>query len=140
MRYLLALLAALLAPAAGAQTFPSKPLTMVVGFEPGGGTDTVARVVAKFMAENVGQQVVVENRAGAGGNTGAFAVATSAPDGYTLLMSSAGILTANPHLYAKMPFDAASARAWMKECYDSADYKEGRTAFMEKRKPVFTGK
>ena len=53
--------------------------------------------------------MIVENRAGAGGNTGADAVAKSAPDGYTLLMSSAGILTANPHLYSKMPFDAATA-------------------------------
>src|SRR5688572_25954032 len=61
------------------------------------------------MAKSLGQPVIVENRAGAGGNTGADAVAKAAPDGYTLLMSSAGILTANPHLYAKMPFDAATA-------------------------------
>jgi tripartite-type tricarboxylate transporter receptor subunit TctC len=61
------------------------------------------------MSKSLGQPVIVENRAGAGGNTGADAVAKSAPDGTTLLMSSAGILTANPHLYAKMPFDADAA-------------------------------
>src|SRR4051812_32514754 len=61
------------------------------------------------MSKTLGQPVIVENRAGAGGNTGADAVAKSAPDGYTLLMSSAGILTANPFLYSKMPFDAETA-------------------------------
>ncbi len=69
----------------------------------------LARAVGDQMTKSLGQPVVVENRAGAGGNTGALAVATAAPDGYTLLMSSAGILTANPHLYAKMPFDVETA-------------------------------
>jgi tripartite-type tricarboxylate transporter receptor subunit TctC len=69
----------------------------------------LARAVGDEMSKSLGQPVIVENRAGAGGNTGADAVAKAAPDGYTLLMSSAGILTANPHLYAKMPFDAATA-------------------------------
>ena len=104
MRYLLALLAALLALSAGAQTFPSKPITMVVGFEPGGGTDTVARVVAKFMADNLGQQVVVENRAGAGGNIAVDHTIKSTPDGHTIVLANVGALTVNPHLM-KLGYD-----------------------------------
>ncbi len=69
----------------------------------------LARAVGDEMSKTLGQPVIVENRAGAGGNTGADAVAKAAPDGYTLLMSSAGILTANPFLYAKMPFDVETA-------------------------------
>src|SRR5258705_10455358 len=87
-----------------AQTFPSKPITMVVGFEPGGGTDTVARVVAKFLADNVGQQVVVENRAGAGGNIAVDYTIKSAPDGYTLVLANVGALTVNPHIM-KLAYD-----------------------------------
>jgi tripartite-type tricarboxylate transporter receptor subunit TctC len=65
MRAIVSLFALLLSSACWSQAFPSKPITMVVGFEPGGGTDTVARVVAKFLGDNIGQQVLVENRAGA---------------------------------------------------------------------------
>ena len=68
MKALLAVVALGLAAGAQAQTFPSKPITTVVGFEPGGGTDTTARIVAKTLSEQIGQQVVVENRAGAGGD------------------------------------------------------------------------
>ena len=85
-------------------SFPSKPVTMVVGFEPGGGTDTVARIVAKTMGENLGQQVVVENRAGAGGNIAVDYVAKSAPDGYTMVLANVGALAVNPHLI-KTPYD-----------------------------------
>jgi tripartite-type tricarboxylate transporter receptor subunit TctC len=85
-------------------TFPSKPITMVVGFEPGGGTDTVARIVAKFLSDNVGQQVLVENRAGAGGNIAVDYVAKSAPDGYTLVLANVGALTVNPHMI-KLSYD-----------------------------------
>jgi tripartite-type tricarboxylate transporter receptor subunit TctC len=84
--------------------FPSKPVTMVVGFEPGGGTDTVARIVAKTMGENLGQQVLVENRAGAGGNIAVDYVAKSAPDGYTIVLANVGALAVNPHLL-KVPYD-----------------------------------
>jgi tripartite-type tricarboxylate transporter receptor subunit TctC len=84
--------------------FPSKPVTMVVGFEPGGGTDTVARIVARTMGENLGQQVVVENRAGAGGNIAVDYVAKSAPDGYTIVLANVGALAVNPHLL-KVPYD-----------------------------------
>jgi tripartite-type tricarboxylate transporter receptor subunit TctC len=104
MRYALAALALLLSGAAAAQNFPSKPITMVVGFEPGGGTDTVARVVAKFMAENIGQQVLVENRAGAGGNIAVDHTIKSAPDGHTIVLANVGALTVNPHLM-KLGYD-----------------------------------
>jgi tripartite-type tricarboxylate transporter receptor subunit TctC len=103
MRYLLATLA-LVCSLSQAQTFPSKPITMVVGFEPGGGTDTVARVVAKFMSDNVGQQVLVENRAGAGGNIAVDHTIKSAPDGYTIVLANVGALTVNPHLM-KLGYD-----------------------------------
>jgi len=95
--------------AAQAQTYPDRPIRLIAPFPAGGLADVLARAVGDEMSKSLGQPVIVENRAGAGGNTGADAVAKAAPDGYTLLMSSAGILTANPHLYAKMPFDAATA-------------------------------
>ncbi|HYT47184.1 MAG TPA: tripartite tricarboxylate transporter substrate binding protein [Burkholderiales bacterium] len=90
------------APAQGG--YPSKPVTTVVGFEPGGGTDTVARIVAKTLGENLGQQMVVENRAGAGGNIAVDNVAKSAPDGYTLVLANVGALAVNPHIL-KTPYD-----------------------------------
>src|SRR5258706_14085068 len=105
MRLAVAVLALVFSHAVFAQgSFPSKPITMVVGFEPGGGTDTVARVVAKFLADNVGQQVVVENRAGAGGNIAVDYTIKSAPDGYTLVLANVGSLTGNPHLM-KLGYD-----------------------------------
>ena len=93
------------AAAAQAQTYPDRPIRLIAPFPAGGLADVLARAVGDEMTKSLGQPVIVENRAGAGGNTGADAVAKAAPDGYTLLMSSAGILTANPFLYAKMPFD-----------------------------------
>ena len=86
-------------------TWPTKPLRVIVSFPPGGAADAIARAVSVPLAEALGQPVVVENRAGAGGNIGADAVAKSPPDGYTLLMSSGGTVSINPHIYAKMPFD-----------------------------------
>src|SRR5204862_2880849 len=75
-----------------------------VGFEPGGGTDTTARIVAPALGELLGQQVVVENRAGAGGNIAVDYVAKQAPDGYTLVLANVGALTVNPHIL-KTPYD-----------------------------------
>src|ERR1700694_5804503 len=99
MRYFPALFALLFSHAVLAQApFPSKPISMVVGFEPGGGTDTVARIVAKFLGDNLGQQVLVENRAGAGGNIAVDYTVKSAPDGYTLVLANVGALTVNPHM------------------------------------------
>jgi tripartite-type tricarboxylate transporter receptor subunit TctC len=104
MRAVVSLFALLLSSACWSQAFPSKPITMVVGFEPGGGTDTVARVVAKFLGDNIGQQVLVENRAGAGGNIAVDYVIKSAPDGYTIVLGNVGALTVNPHLM-KLAYD-----------------------------------
>jgi tripartite-type tricarboxylate transporter receptor subunit TctC len=85
--------------------WPSKPVTLVVPFSAGGSTDVVARLVGQKLTELWGQPVVIDNRAGAGGNIGASLVAKAAPDGHTLLMASGSILTVNPHLYRTLPFD-----------------------------------
>jgi tripartite-type tricarboxylate transporter receptor subunit TctC len=97
-RGIVALVLAGVAACAAAQNFPAKPITTVVGFEPGGGTDTVARIVAIPLSEILGQQVVVENRAGAGGNIAVDSVAKSAPDGYTLVLANVGAIAVNPHI------------------------------------------
>jgi len=104
MKAVLAALALGITLSAQAQTFPSKPITTVVGFEPGGGTDTTARIVAKTLSEQIGQQVVVENRSGAGGDIAVDYVAHAAPDGYTLVLANVGALTVNPHIL-KTPYD-----------------------------------
>ena len=96
---------ALCAFTASAQNWPAKPIRFIVSFPPGGSADLVARSIAPKMAERLGQQVVVENRPGAGGNIGVDAVAKSAPDGYTMGLAAAGALSVNPFLYAKLPFD-----------------------------------
>ena len=93
-----------LALPAFAQNFPSKPLRLVVGFPAGGPIDIVARLLAVKLSEVYGQQVVVDNRAGANGIIGMEYVAKSAPDGYTMILVSTGIAI-NPNLYPKLPFD-----------------------------------
>ena len=106
MRTATLVIALLAATQAFAQpAFPSRPLAMVVGFAPGGGTDTVARILAKTVGEQLGQQVIVENKAGAGGNIATDFVAKSAPDGYTILLGNVGSLTVAPHLLANLPYD-----------------------------------
>jgi tripartite-type tricarboxylate transporter receptor subunit TctC len=98
-----------LASPAGAQDrFPVRPVTLVVPFAAGGSTDVVARLVAQKMAEGLGQQVVVENRAGAGGNLGAQAVSRAAPDGYTILMATVATHALNPLIAKKKPYDPVS--------------------------------
>jgi len=101
------LLAALLAAPllAYAQAYPSKPVKVVVTFPPGSTPDIVGRALAGRLQEATGQPFVVENRAGAGGNIGADAVAKAAPDGYTLLVSTNGVFAINKSLYKSMPFD-----------------------------------
>jgi tripartite-type tricarboxylate transporter receptor subunit TctC len=92
-------------PLAAAQSFPAKPLRLVVSFPPGGPIDTVARHIAAPLAEISGQQVVVDNKPGASGLIGTDFVAKSAPDGYTMILGSTAALVISPHLYAKMPYD-----------------------------------
>ena len=86
--------------------YPSKPVRIIVSFAAGGPTDTVARITGARMGELLGQQFLVENKAGAGGNIGADLVAKSPPDGYTLLMATVSTHAINPGLYKKMPYDA----------------------------------
>lgn len=91
---------------AQAQSWPAKPVKIVVNFAPGGAADQLARLIAPALHEALGQPIVVENKGGAAGNLGADFVAKAPADGYTLLMASGGTVSINPHLYAKMPFDA----------------------------------
>jgi len=100
-----AALAALAQVAYAQGAYPSRSITMIVGFAPGGGTDTTARIVAKKLGESVGQTVIVENKAGAGGTVATHQVARSAPDGYTILLGSVGSLAVAPHIIAKLPYD-----------------------------------
>jgi tripartite-type tricarboxylate transporter receptor subunit TctC len=86
-------------------SYPMHPITMVVGFAPGGGTDAVARIIAKNLSESLGQQVLVDNKAGAGGNIATDYVAHAAPDGYTILLGSVGSLAVAPHVISSLPYD-----------------------------------
>ena len=90
---------------AQAQPYPTKPIRILVGFAPGGSTDTISRIVAPRLTERLGQQVIIENRPGAAGNIAAELAAKAAPDGYTVFMASASH-TINASLYPKLPFDA----------------------------------
>ncbi|GGC40058.1 ABC transporter substrate-binding protein [Siccirubricoccus deserti] len=100
------LAAPVLAPGARAQPdFPSRPLRIIVGYPPGGVTDIVARIIAEPLSRRLGQPVVIENRAGAGGNIGAQAAAAAEPDGYTLLVGTAAMFGVNPLLYANSGVD-----------------------------------
>ena len=94
-----------------AQSFPSRPVNLVVPFPPGGGTDTGARILAEQLSKRWGQPVVVENKGGAAGQIGADSVAKAKPDGYTLLLGNIGTQAINPSLYAKLPYDADKAFA-----------------------------
>jgi tripartite-type tricarboxylate transporter receptor subunit TctC len=108
MRTLIGCVAAVTCMAAStlyAQNYPARPVRIVVPFSPGGATDIVTRIVAQRLNEVWSQTVVVDNRAGAGGNIGGEIVAKAPPDGHTLLMTSGSIVTANPHMYRKMPFN-----------------------------------
>jgi tripartite-type tricarboxylate transporter receptor subunit TctC len=103
---IVAAIALVLAGSAPAQsTYPSRPVTLVVGFAPGGGTDITARTIAKKLSEYLGQPIVVENRAGAGGNIATDMVARANPDGYTILLGNVGSLAVAPHLNSKLPYD-----------------------------------
>ena len=105
MRALMALVAALACASANAQDYPSRPIRYIVPFPPGGSSDLIARAIAPHMSEKMGQQVVVENRPGAGGMIGVDLVAKAPPDGYTIGLAAAGALSSNVHLYPSMPFN-----------------------------------
>jgi tripartite-type tricarboxylate transporter receptor subunit TctC len=99
------------AAAAAPEAYPTRPVTLVVPFVPGGGTDTGARMIAPKLAARWGQNVVVDNRGGAGGILGVDLVARAKPDGYTLLLANVGTQTINPYLYSKLPYDPDKAFA-----------------------------
>src|SRR5207247_2902047 len=90
---------------ASAQSYPSKPIRLVVPFPPGGSLDVVARAIGQKLTEAWGQPVIIDNRPGAGGNIGADLVAKSAPDGYTILEGALSTHAVNVSLYARMPYD-----------------------------------
>ncbi len=92
-------------PAARAQGYPTKPITIIVPFPPGGTTDILARILAQYMSTELGQSVVIDNRGGAGGNIGTQAAARAPADGYTLLMGTVGTHAINASLYKKLPYD-----------------------------------
>ena len=94
------------AAVAAAQTYPARPVRLVVGFAPGGSTDVTARIVAERLTAAFGQQMIVDNRSGAGGNIGADIVAKSTPDGYTVLLATTGVMAFNDYLYTKLTYDA----------------------------------
>ena len=99
------LLAALPLPAS-AQSYPNRPIRLIVGFPPGGAVDIIARIYAQGLSARLGQPVVVENKPGTGGNLASDTVAKAAPDGYTLLHGTENVFISNPHIYgARMPFD-----------------------------------
>ncbi|MGE5641143.1 MAG: Bug family tripartite tricarboxylate transporter substrate binding protein, partial [Clostridia bacterium] len=101
-----ALLVALAAPlAALAQAYPSKPIRLICPFPPAGAVDIASRATANELTKVLGQAVTVDNKPGAGGNLGGAEAARSAPDGYTIFMTTSGIQSINPTLYARMPFD-----------------------------------
>jgi tripartite-type tricarboxylate transporter receptor subunit TctC len=109
MKKTLLLLAVLLAASAAfplyAQTYPAKPLRMIIPYPPGGGNDTLGRLFAAKLGERMGQPFVVENRPGAGTMIGTEAAAKSAPDGYTILLSSIATHALSPNLYSRVPYD-----------------------------------
>jgi len=105
MRILAGIAAALFATAVQAQAWPTKPIRLVVPFAPGGSSSIVARLVAEGMSRGLGQQVIVENKPGGGGNIAMLDVAKAEPDGYTVILGHIGTLAVNPFMYDKLPYD-----------------------------------
>lgn len=88
------------------QAYPAKPVRMIIGFPPGGGTDIVGRIVAQKLSENIGQQVIADNRGGASGQLAAELVSKAAPDGYTIMMAHIAAISILPSLISRLPYDA----------------------------------
>lgn len=95
-----------LMPTLQAQGYPNKSIRLIVPFPPGGGNDVIGRIIAQKLTERLGQQVVVDNRAGANGIVGLQALMQAAPDGYTIGVAAAGPMAVNPSLYDKLPYDS----------------------------------
>ena len=104
-RLFIAIALGLASPAFAQAQFPDRPVRFIVPFPPGGGTDALARILAAKLGEGWGQQVIVDNRAGAQGNIGTAAGAKAAPDGYTITFAHQGALVINPHLYKDTGYD-----------------------------------
>jgi tripartite-type tricarboxylate transporter receptor subunit TctC len=104
-RSLLAGIAGLSATPAFAQGYPTRQITLLVPWAPGGSTDILARIVGQHLHQSMGQPVIIDNRTGAAGNIGTGAVARAAPDGYTILFNTMSVHTMNHALFATMPFD-----------------------------------
>ena len=123
LRFAAAIVASFSTLALGAESgaYPTKPIRMVVGFAPGGGTDTTARAMAGKMSERLGQQVVIDNRPGAAGNIATDLAAHANPDGHTILMGTIAALSINPSLYAKLPFDPVKDLAPVTRAVDSTN-------------------
>src|SRR5262245_13840481 len=96
---------------AAGQDYPNRPVTLIVNFPPGGSTDAMARILREPLSQALGQSIIIDNRGGAGGTTGAAAVANAKPDGYTLLLSANSPLTTNRYLQRNFPFDPKTAFA-----------------------------
>jgi tripartite-type tricarboxylate transporter receptor subunit TctC len=122
IRTLLVSAACIAAASAGAAEFPTKPIRLLVGFAPGGGTDTTARAISQKLTASLGQQVVVDNRPGVSGNIAAEITANAPPDGYTVLLSTIGALAINPSLLKKMPFDPIKDLAPVTRAADSTNF------------------
>src|SRR5512135_3633802 len=105
MKRTLIALAAFVSLAAQAQTWPTKPIHLVVPFAPGGSSSIVARSIAAEMEKGLGQPIVVDNKPGGGGNVAMLEVARADPDGYTLIIGHIGSLAVNPYMYDKLPYD-----------------------------------
>lgn len=101
--------------------YPSKPIRFIIPFAPGGPADMIARPLAQRLTESWGQQIIIDTRAGAGGTIGAEALAKSAPDGYTLMLSTPGIIAVNPGLHSKLPFDTLRDFAGVTNAVSSAN-------------------
>ena len=130
-RLLLALVATTLSTSALAQTWPSKPIRVLVPFPPGGGTDIIAREVTQAVTTNTKWTFVIDNKPGAGGNLGVDQTAKSPPDGYTIVLGQTSNLAINPTLYSKLPYDRS--RTWCR-----SDWSRARRSFWSCRPPRLT--
>lgn len=116
-----AVLAAFAAQGIAAEWQPTKPIRMLVGFAPGGGTDATARAIGAKLADRLGQQIIIDNRPGAAGNIATEITSHATPDGYTILMGTIAALAINPSLYKKLPFDPQKDLAPITRAVDSTN-------------------